>query len=495
MRERKGAPVEVHLKLRSFETDLVLPPGTDVLHTDEPAAVADVHTAVRRALASPIGARPLADLCRQVLERFASTGMDPSHRGSLTSGQAAAGEARPGPSVVVVISDNTRAVPHKGEGGILWPLTEALLEAGFPAAAITFLVATGTHRVLTDEEMWALVDERARAAGVRVRCHDASDPTGLTFVGRTAAGDDVFMDTAYVEADFRVLTGMVEVHLMAGVSGGRKSLCPGLVDVRSVRGFHGPTAVAHPKATALVIEGNPCHQVALEIAYMAKPDFILNVTTRQDGRVAGVFAGDMEQAHLAAVEHVRSFVEIPLEHEYDVVVTHGGMVGINHYQAEKAYDIGRRAAKPGGYMISVADTTEPDPIGTASYRRLLKLLKELGPEAFLARLHSKDWEFAHDQWAAQTWAQLFAKIPPEHVFYFSPQTPAEDYAFLPGVDPAPLMADAPGGGPGELASHFVRAAVARACAEAEASSGRTPTVAFLADGPHGVPVPPASRTE
>jgi nickel-dependent lactate racemase len=467
--------VEVHLKLRSFETDLVLPPGTDVLRTHEPEAVADVHPAVRQALASPIGGRPLADLCRDVLARGAAQGADPS--------------------VVVVISDNTRAVPHKGEGGILWPLTESLLEAGFPPASVTFLVATGTHRVLTEDEMWALVDERARAAGVRVRCHNAADPAGLTFVGRTAAGDDVFMDTAYVEADFRILTGMVEVHLMAGVSGGRKSLCPGLVDVRSVRGFHGPTAVAHPKATALVVDGNPCHQVALEIAYMAKPDFILNVTTRQDGRVAGVFAGHMERAHLAAVEHVRSFVQIPLEHEYDVVVTHGGMVGINHYQAEKAYDIGIRAVRPGGHMVSVADTTEPDPIGTGSYRRLLALLKDLGPEAFLARLHSKEWEFAHDQWAAQTWAHLFAKIPPEHLFYYSPQTSAEDYAFLPGIDPRPLMAGATGDSPGDLARHFVTTAVARACAGSETLSGRAPTVAFLADGPHGVPVPPGPVAE
>lgn len=497
MAEKSDTPVQVHLKLRSFETDLVLPPGSDVLRTEEPEALFDVHGAVRQALASPIGARPLADLGREVLGRNKPLEIRTLGGIGQTAGRpawvgrsSATGQQRSNPSVVVVVSDNTRAVPHKGKEGILWPLTEALMQAGFSASSITFLVATGTHRVLTDEEMWALIDERARAVGTRVRCHDASEPAGLTFVGRTAAGDDVFMDTAYVEADFRVLTGMVEVHLLAGVSGGRKSLCPGLVDVRSVRGFHGPEAVAHPKATALVLEGNPSHAVALEVAHMAEPDFILNVTTRQDGRVAGVFAGDMEQAHLAAVEHLRSFVQIPLQRRYDVVVTHGGMVGVNHYQAEKAYDIGVRAVRPEGYMVSVADTTEPDPIGTASYRRLLVLLKELGPEGFMTRLRSKEWEFAHDQWAAQSWAQLFAKVPSEHIFYYSPQTPPEDYVFLPGVDPATLMAGAPGGASGDLVRYFVTAAVKEACADSEARTGRPATVAFLADGPHGVPVPP-----
>ncbi|MCE5254271.1 MAG: lactate racemase domain-containing protein [Actinomycetia bacterium] len=495
-----NVPVNVHLKLRSFETDLVLPPGTDILRAREPEAVRDVETAVFEALASPIGTPSLADLCREVLTRSGRM------YGERASEPAAASEtARPAPpgaaagrrgglSAAVVISDNTRAVPYKGEGGILWPLVESLLRAGFPAGSITLLVATGTHRVLTDEEIWALVDERVRRAGVQVRCHDAADPAGLTFVGRTDAGDDVFMDTAYVEADFRILTGMVEVHLMAGVSGGRKSICPGLVDVRSVRGFHGPATVAHSKATALVLEGNPSHEVALEIAGMARPDFILNVTTRQDGRVAGVFAGDMEKAHLAAVEHVRSFVQIPLEREYDVVVTHGGMVGINHYQAQKACDIAAKAVRTGGYLVVVADTTEPDPVGTGSYRRLLALLKELGPEALIAKLQSKDWEFVHDQWGVQEWAHLLRKIPPEHIFYFSPQTAPADYAALPGVDPGPLPAGAEDVGPAGLARHFVETAVARACEESQAASGRVPAVAYLADGPHGVPVAPGAVT-
>jgi nickel-dependent lactate racemase len=344
---------------------------------------------------------------------------------------------------------------------------------------------------MTDEEIWALVDQRVRDSGVQIRCHDATDPAGLVSVGSTAAGDEVFLNKTYLEADLRILTGLIEVHLMAGASGGRKSICPGLVDVRSVRGLHGPVTLCHPNTTGLVLESNPCHGIALEIACMARPDFILNVTARQDGRVAGVFAGDMEQAHQAGVAHLRSFIQIPLERPYDVVVTHGGLGGNSHNQAEKAVDVAVKAVRDGGYVVVVADITEPEPVGSGSYRRLLKLLGELGPEAFIARLQSKEWEFVHNQWGVQAWAQVMQRVPAGHLFFFSPQMPPHEYAALPGVDPGPLLAGARGTEPADLVRHFVTAAVARACAESRAVTGRAPTVAYLADGPRGMPVLPA----
>lgn len=498
--------VNVHLRMRTFETDLRLPAGAEILRAREPEALEDVAAAVRGALAAPIGAAPLADICREVLGRRVSGA------GAAQAAAPAASEPRTlRPSVAVVVSDNTRPVPYRGEDGILWPLVGQLLEAGFAPGSITIVVATGTHRLLSDEEIWAFLDERVREAGVGVHCHDASDLAKLTRVGRTSGGSDVSMNRRYVEADLRILTGLVEPHLMAGVSGGRKSICPGLVDVQSVRDFHGPGTVAHEKATDLVLDGNPCHAVSLEIGRMAPPDFILNVTMRQDGRVAGVFAGDMEKAHLAAVDHLLGFIQIPIEREFDVVVAHAGHVGVNHYQAEKAAAVAAKAARPGGYLVVVADTTDPDPVGTASYRHLMRFLAEVGPEAFVEAIQADDWGFVHDQWGAQTWTKVLDKIPREHIFYFSPQTAPDDYPLLVCADPpglsgpglergsasgkgetgegAPSEAADTGTGhsAGERVARFVEAAIARACEESLSATGRPATVAYLADGPHGIP--------
>jgi nickel-dependent lactate racemase len=480
MRGARESGRSVSLRLRSFATDLVFPPGTDVLRLREPDALADVPAAVSAALSAPTGCPPFAELCREKLAQTAR------------------------PSVVVVVSDNTRPAPYRGESGILWRLIESLLGAGFAPESVTVLVATGTHRVLDDAEMLALLDERVYRSGVRLHCHDAADQGALVRVGRTVHGVEVSMNREYVAADLRILTGVVEPHFMAGASGGRKSICPGLLNVESVREFHGPTVLADDRVADLVLDGNPCHELSLEIARMAKPDFILNATIRQDGRTVGVFAGEMEVAHLAAVDHLRSFSQLPLDRLYDVVVTHGGFVGVNHYQVAKAACVAARAVREGGYLVVVADTTEPDPVGTQPYRRMLGLLDKVGPEEFTRLIQGDGWQFVHDQWEVQVWAKLLARVPSHNLFYFSPQTSGDDYAILPCADPAPLLPKASGtdaGGAdagearaGERVAEFVRAAIARACRESEAALGRSPAIAYLADGPHCVPVTPISGT-
>ena len=484
MPERADTPVRERLALRSFATELALPARTEVLRAREPEPLADVWGAVRHALAHPVGAPPLAELCREVL---AGGVLARTNVPEVGSGAASSRARCSRPSAVVVVSDNTRPVPYKGEEGILWPLLEVLFTAGFAPKEVTLLVATGTHRVMSEEEIWAMLGSQVRQAGVRVACHDAADKEALALVGRTTAGADVFVDRGYVEADLRVLTGLVEPHLVAGFSGGRKSICPGLVNVQTVRDFHGPRALSHPLATALCLEGNPCHAISLEIGGMAPADFIVNVTAREDGRVAGVFAGHMELAHLAAVRRVEEFVRIPLSQEYDVVVVHGGMVGVNHYQTQKAADVAVRAVRPDGYVVLVADTTDRDPVGTASYRRLLRKLADMGPAAFLAAIQADDWQFAHDQWGVQIWAKLFDRLPVGHFYYYSPQTAPGDFDILPGVDPLPLMGTTAGLTSGEKAARFVTVAIGQASAASRAANGRKATVAYLAEGPHGVP--------
>jgi nickel-dependent lactate racemase len=260
------------MPLATFTSHPTLPDDGVVLEPQRVPPLGDVPTAIAQALERPVGPRSLTDVAHGKL-----------------AGNA---DAR----AVVVVSDSTRPVPYSGPSGILWPMVERLLDSGFTPDRVTLIVATGTHRRLNETEIGRLYDGRVLSAGIAVRCHDAFDPAGLVSVGRTAAGVDVLMDSEYAAADLRILTGLVESHLMAGASGGRKSICPGLLGVDSVRDFHGARVLADPMACDLVTTGNPCHDLALEIARMAPADFIINVTCREDGAVMGVFAGDMEEA-------------------------------------------------------------------------------------------------------------------------------------------------------------------------------------------------------
>lgn len=136
---------------------------------------------------------------------------------------------KPDANVVIVISDNTRPVPYSGRQGILWPIIEELFAHGITAERFLILVANGTHRPLTEEELRLMLDPRLFTAGITIKNHDCDDKENLVYLGRTSRGSEVYINREYMEADLKILTGLVESHFMAGASGGRKSICPGLV--------------------------------------------------------------------------------------------------------------------------------------------------------------------------------------------------------------------------------------------------------------------------
>ena len=169
---------------------------------------------------------------------------------------------------------------------------------------------------------------------------------------------------------------------------------------------------------------------------MAEPDFVINTTAGGDGRLAGVFAGAMEDAHRAAVAHLRSFSQISLDREYDVVVTHAGHVGVNHYQAAKAAYSAVRAAKSQGWVVLVADTIDPEPLGSPSYRSLMSLLKDIGHEAFMSMIQAEDWRLRRGSMAgADVGEDLCARAFLASVLFQSPDADGRLCPFATGRSP------------------------------------------------------------
>ena len=441
-----------HLKLR-------LPEGADLLAMSGGEPLADPAGAVRAGLVQPIGSAPLAQLVRE--------------KRALKPELVAA----------VVISDNTRPVPYRGEAGILAPVLDTLRAEG--VARIEILVATGTHRPLSGDELRAMLPAAAFADGVEVINHVCTDRDSLVRLGATPRGTEVWINRRYVEADVKVLTGLVEPHFCAGASGGPKSICPGMVGEDVTRVFHGAEILADPRSTSMVLDGNPCQQEARAVAAMAGSDFIVNVTLDGEKRITGVYCGEVSAAHAAAVGHLADTATVSISAEYDLVLTHAGFAGINHYQAAKAAVEGVKALRHGGTMILAANHTDVDPVGGPDYRRVLRLLRELGAERFEERLLSPGWEFVHEQWEPQLWARALAKLgSAERLVYCSPQ--------LTGTAFADAHVPARHGGEGldaDLAPReFAEKAVQRAIDTFAAANPGARAVVLL-DGPYAVPVP------
>lgn len=343
-----------------------------VLRMHEVPVLSDPTAALQEMLASPLGTPPLRELAR----------------GRKTA--------------CVVVCDITRPVPN---ARILPPVLETLEEGGIPRDGITLLVATGLHRPNEGAELEEMIGAEL-ARDYRVVNHVARDDSQQESLGRLADGTPVAVNRAYLAADLRIVTGLVEPHLMAGYSGGRKVVCPGIASKDTIRHFHHPRMLEPEAATNGILEGNPVHRFALEVARKARVDFNVNVTVDEQRRLTGVFAGELEQAHRAGVESANRLVRVEVPEPAEVVVTScaGYPLDTTFYQSVKGLIGALPVVKPGGTIVMAASLSEG--IGSPDFVRLLDETESL--EQFTTDMWRDDFFFI-DQWQLEEHAKVCRK--------------------------------------------------------------------------------------
>jgi len=301
-------------------------------------------------------ARPLADPAAalvQVLEH--PTGTPPL-----------AELARGRKSACIVICDITRPVPNRM---ILEPMLETLERSGIPREAIVILIATGLHRSNLGAELVELVGQDI-VDRYRIENHYGQDLSQHTYLGDSPRGVPIWIDSRYVEADLKITTGLIEPHLMAGFSGGRKLICPGIAALETVKVWHGPDFLEHPKADCGILEGNPVHEENTWIGRHTGCDFIVNVVIDAARRPLCFVAGDMEEAFLQGVAFVKDVVVDTVPEPVDVVVTScaGYPLDTTFYQAVKGLTGALPIVKQGGTIILAASLSEG--VGSPEFQSL-----------------------------------------------------------------------------------------------------------------------------
>lgn len=294
----------------------------------------------------------------------------------------------------VVVSDITRPVPHHI---ILPPLLECLEQSGLRPQDIVLIVATGLHGPMEEEQLRETMTD-AVIDRYPVVNHIARNKKEQVFLGTTSTGIPIHLDRRYVESDLKVLTGLIEPHFMAGYSGGRKLVAPGLVGVETIEHLHGPKILEHPRATIGVLDGNPLHEAALEIAWRAGVDFILNVSMDENRRMTGVYAGELDLAHRHGVGQVENMVVANVEEPVDIVVTSaaGYPLDTTFYQAVKGIVGVLSILKDGGTIIIAASCV--DGIGSSEFEQLLRSTTDI--DAFLEWI-LQPGVFTIDQWEVE----------------------------------------------------------------------------------------------
>jgi len=417
---------------------IVVPDDAIVYSPHFPAPAASAAEAVLAAVRRPIGTAPLGDALRR---------------------------RRKG-DVVVLVSDVTRPVPYAHFLGRLLGRIEA---AGVGRDEILVLVATGMHRGCTAREHKEMFGDVA--GRYRILDHEAGGEAALVELpGRSWAGSRIRLNRRYVEAGFRIATGLVEPHFMAGFSGGRKAICPGIADLGTIRHFHGEAFMGDRRARNACLSGNPCHEEAVSVARMAPADFSVNVVVDVERRVVRVFAGELEAAHAEACRFARHCACPPVERQADAVLTNSGGYPLDatFYQCVKGFVSCLPAVAPGGSIIAFGGCGEG--IGSPEYAGLMKRYAGRWQE-FLADIQNPG-VFTRDQWQFQMHCRTLAKVGPENLHFVTDGLPSEDLAAM-SVNPHAAEA----GRVGE--------AVQALLDELLSGSG---TLAVLPEGPYCAPV-------
>jgi nickel-dependent lactate racemase len=310
--------------------------------------------------------------------------------------------ARGRSSACIVICDITRPVPNEL---ILQSLLETLEQAGLERDRILILVATGLHRPNEGDELVELVGQSI-VDQYRIENHHGQVQEEHTFLGESPRGVPIWIDSRYVEADLKITTGLIEPHLMAGFSGGRKLVCPGIAAIETIKVWHGPTFLEDPRADCGILEGNPVHEENTWIARHTGCDFIVNVVIDSQRRLLKVVAGDMEQAFLEGVDFCRQVVTDKVQEPVDIVVTScaGYPLDTTFYQAVKGLTGALPIVKQGGTIVLAASLSEG--IGSPQFEQLFDENADL--ESFMDRILNTDY-FVMDQWQLEELAKVRRK--------------------------------------------------------------------------------------
>jgi nickel-dependent lactate racemase len=302
------------------------------------------------------------------------------------------------------------------------PLLRRLHEAGIPVEGVTILIATGLHREAAADEIQAILGPEI-AAKYRVVNHDARVLAQHRSLGSTRRGIPVYIDERFMAADLHITLGFIEQHLMLGFSGGRKLIAPGLAAQETIKVLHSPRFMREPLATEGSIAENPLHDELLEIARMARHDFMLDVTLTQDRKISGVFAGDPVKAHAAGVSFVERTCLERLDEPVDAVITSsaGYPLDLTFYQCVKGITAAAHMVKPGGRILVVAQCAEG--VGSPEFARRLAGLKDF--KSFLDEIRTAPVEV--DQWQLEKLALTGEKY---ELSFFTPGVTRGQLGFL-----------------------------------------------------------------
>jgi nickel-dependent lactate racemase len=265
--------------------------------------------------------------------------------------------------LIIIVSDITRSIADYDK--ILSFLVAEIIDAGVDEKNIEFMVALGTHRKHTAEENRFLFGDLVR--DFRFSFHDCHND--LIAIGKTSTGLDVQVNRRVRAADFVIATGRINFHYLAGFSGGRKSILPGIASYETIRNNH--CKLRREGVSLGKIESNIIAQEMEEAAQLFGVDYLVNVTETNDKRVANVFCGDTVHAHEKGIEYFKAEHMSKIKRQADCVIVSAGGYPKDRtfFNGHKVLNNAVSAVRKGGSIILLAECI--DGVGNPEFERYM----------------------------------------------------------------------------------------------------------------------------
>ena len=227
--------------------------------------------------------------------------------------------------VTVVVSDITRFWMRQDK--ICPLLADYLCQViGVKEENIVFLVALGTHRPQTTEELQKLVSPQVYSR-FQVVNHDC-EALDLVDVGVTSRGTQVRVNPLVVGRKVIIIGGTVH-HLMSGFGGGRKSILPGISGTGTICQNHihslDPSAPrSNPHIGMGILKDNPVHEDMVEAAALVAPAFGINLVANGHQEHCALVCGHWLHAWEKSCRMVQEYFGVPIKKKADVVIASCG---------------------------------------------------------------------------------------------------------------------------------------------------------------------------
>jgi len=260
---------------------------------------------------------------------------------------------KPNMTIAVISEDNTRVCPVDR---VIPHILAEFEEAGVKRENIKIVVALGTHRPMTKEELENKLGKEV-VEEYEVINHMWRNEDELVEVGLTDSGTPVKVNKHVVEADFKIGIGNVIPHRVSGYSGGAKIIQPGICGAEVTGETHWKAALIPIEEVLGVVE-NPVRWEMERIASKVGLNAIVNTVLNRNREVVDVVFGDYVKAHREAVRTVDLIYKFKLEEKADIVVVDSHPADLDMWQAVKALFPAALAVKKGGIIVFLTPCPE-----------------------------------------------------------------------------------------------------------------------------------------